>query len=140
MKRFMIGLVLLVCAVACEPNDVMKREENDARIDWVVETIKQVEVRGDASLVLDAKKDIEALVNAVNHAVLIPGILNVAPSHFTLRFVNMDGSEKSVWLWLEANESDGMVMFVDDTHTGYTLLKEEKEILLTLLYGEKANN
>jgi hypothetical protein len=50
----------------------------------------------------------------------------VAKNNFEISLIESEGNKETYFLWLRKDHSGGMIMNIEDTHTGYTL--QEKDV------------
>lgn len=80
------------------------------------------------------EEQIEAIVKAIKASTKIDGILDVTEPPFTLKLYYENDETKTYHLWVEKAGINyyGMIMDVEDTHTGYKLSEESVKVLLEL--------
>ncbi|MDW7650303.1 MAG: hypothetical protein SCK29_08910 [Bacillota bacterium] len=78
--------------------------------------------------------EIQPIVKAIETSTKIDGILDVTAPSFGLKLYDTNDAVKTYYLWVgQDTRYNGMIMDVEDTHTGYTLTEEAAEMLFTLI-------
>ncbi|WP_156499104.1 hypothetical protein [Fictibacillus phosphorivorans] len=116
LKLFFITLSILLagCSVYSEsketaPNLIMQ------------DTKEMLIVTGEVKKTFKNNKAVRIARDAIQSAERIPGILNVSKNNLEMTLVDLNGNKENYLLWLRKNSDSGMIMYADDTSTGYTL-------------------
>jgi hypothetical protein len=59
--------------------------------------------------------------------------MDVAKNNFEISLIDSEGNKETYFLWLRKSYSGGMIMNIEDTHTGYTLQEADVVRLKELL-------
>lgn len=57
----------------------------------------------------------------------------MAKNNFEISLIDSEGNKETYYLWLRKDYSGGMIMNIEDTHTGYTLQEKDVAELKDLL-------
>ena len=81
------------------------------------------------------EEQIEAIVKAIKASAKMDGALDVTEPPYALKLYYENGETKTYHLWVEKSGINyyGMIMDVEDTHTGYKLTEESVKVLLELI-------
>ncbi len=67
---------------------------------------------------LERPEDVERFHKAIQDAMQKQGILDVSMPDYEAE-LELEGKPVTVYLWLDSNSDQGMVIYSTDTHTGY---------------------
>lgn len=120
-------------AAAIEPDiipDLIKCYAFDEQEGWLGQSVPL--------FVLSAPSDISIVTGAIRDSIKVQGILNVASPHYEIMLQSQKTIVEIVYLWLPLNAETGvgMIMYPPDTHTGYTLTKQDTSALMSLFARE----
>ncbi|MBH0159048.1 hypothetical protein IHV10_22005 [Fictibacillus sp. 5RED26] len=121
MKKSLLKLILITlsilfagCSVYSESKEtapnLIKQNKKEALI-----------IAGDVNKTFKNNKAVRIARDAIQSAERIPGILNVSKNNLEMTLVDSNGNKENYLLWLRKDSDSGMIMYVDDTSTGYTL-------------------
>ncbi|MBH0167572.1 hypothetical protein IHV12_21935 [Fictibacillus sp. 7GRE50] len=121
MKKSLLKLILITlsilfagCSVYSESKEtapnLIKQDKKEALI-----------ITGDVNKTIKNNKAVRIARDAIQSAERIPGILNVSKNNLEMTLVDSNGNKENYLLWLRKDSDRGMIMYVDDTSTGYTL-------------------
>jgi hypothetical protein len=97
------------------------------------DTKEKLIVSGEVNKTFKNDKAIKIARDAIQSAERIPGILNVSKNNLEITLVDSNGNKENYLLWLRKDRDSGMIMYVDDTSTGYTLQRVDVVKLKKLL-------
>jgi hypothetical protein len=126
-KGFII--LSLICSIlfsGCTMNSETKQTNQ--------KTFEKLKVTGEVTKTFYQEEEIKIALDAIKSAEKIPGILDVAKSNFEISFIDSKGNTDTFFLWLKKDDNGGMIMNLEDTHTGYTLQEKDVAKLKELLY------
>jgi hypothetical protein len=82
------------------------------------------------------KKTLKKITTIIKTADKINGILDVAAPDYILEIHGFGNSIKTIYLWLEEENINGMIMYINETSTGYSIsevnTQKLKEVILSL--------
>lgn len=90
-------------------------------------------VTGEVNKTFHNNKAVKIARDAIQSAERISGILNVSKNNFEMTLVDSNGNNENYLLWLRKESDSGMIMYADDTITGYTLQRVDVVKLKKLL-------
>ncbi|MBH0163201.1 hypothetical protein [Fictibacillus sp. 26RED30] len=133
MKKSLLKLILITlsilfagCSVYSESKEtapnLIKQDKKEALI-----------ITGDVNKTFKNNKAVRIARDAIQSAERIPGILNVSRNDLEMTLVDSNGNKESYLLWLRKDRDSGMIMYADDTSTGYTLQRVDVVKLKKLL-------
>jgi hypothetical protein len=128
MKKGFIILSLIICSILFSGCPI-KSETKEA----TQETQEKLKVTGEINKTFYQEKEIKIARDAIKSAEKIPGILDVAKSNFEISLIDSKGNKETYFLWLRKEDNGGMIMNIEDTHTGYTLQKTDVAKLKKLI-------
>lgn len=97
------------------------------------ETQEKLKITGEVNKTFYEEKEIKIARDAIQSAEKILGILDVAKNNFEISLIDSEGNKETYYLWLRKDYSGGMIMNIEDTHTGYTLQEKDVAELKDLL-------
>ncbi len=97
------------------------------------DTKERLIVTGEVKKTFKNNKAVRIARDAIQSAERIPGILNVSKNNLEMTLVDSNGSKENYLLWLRTDSDSGMIMYADDTSTGYTLQRVDVVKLKKLL-------
>lgn len=75
------------------------------------------------------KKTLRKITNIIKTSKKLRGILNVAAPNYVLEIHGFKNSSKAIYLWLDEDSIKGMIMYINNTSTGYSISEENTEKL-----------
>ena len=118
MKKCFMLIVMLLCLTACseEKTDIIKLNE----------LLNFSTIKNDSEVIYNDQQTVELFKNAVQHAVKVDGIADVADPPYQFK---MAGDVYFLWL----HDDGGALMHATNTHTIYQLTEQDAKHLTELL-------
>ena len=121
MKKSLLKLILITlsilfagCSVYSESKEtapnLIKQNKKEALI-----------IAGDVNKTFKNNKAVRIARDAIQSAERVPGILNVSKNNLEMTLVDSNGNKENYLLWLRKDSDSAIIMYVEDTSTGYTL-------------------
>jgi uncharacterized protein YceK len=135
MKKRLIILSLIICAVlfsGCAQEKTSSTNGTETKKN-AQETQEKLKITGEVNKTFYEEKEIKIARDAIQSAEKILGILDVAKNNFEISLTDSKGNKETYFLWLRKDHSGGMIMNIEDTHTGYTLQEADVAKLKDLL-------
>lgn len=127
MKKGFINLSIIICSILFSGCSLTSdNEANQA-------PSEKLKVTGEVNKTFYEEKEIKIARDAIQSAEKILGILDVAKNNFEISLIDSEGNKETYFLWLRKDHSGGMIMNIEDTHTGYTLQEKDVAKLKDLL-------
>jgi hypothetical protein len=133
MKKGFIIFSIVVCSILFSGCNITSETNGTAHKKNTQETLEKLKVTGKVNKTFYKEKEIKIAQDAIQSAEKIQGILDVAKSNFEFSLIDSKGNKETFFLWLRKEDNGGMIMNVQDTHTGYTLQKTDVAKLKELL-------
>jgi hypothetical protein len=133
MKKGFIIYTIVVCSILFSGCNIYSETNGTAHKKNTQETLEKLKVTGEVNKTFYKEKEINIARDAIQSAEKIQGILDVAKSNFEISLIDSKGNKETFFLWLRKEDNGGMIMNVQDTHTGYTLQKRDVAKLKELL-------
>ncbi|MBH1939644.1 hypothetical protein I5677_01900 [Mobilitalea sibirica] len=83
--------------------------------------------------VVEDNRSIQTIVNSINSADQMPGVLDVAMPMYQITLTYKNKKEVDVLLWLSKDDIKGMCMLKQNNHVGYIIDEERTKSLINLL-------
>jgi organic radical activating enzyme len=132
-KRLFIIFSIVVCSILFSGFNITSETNGTVPKRNTQEILEKLKVTGEVNKTFYKEKEIKIARDAIQSAEKIPGILNVAKSNFEISLIDTKGNKETFFLWLRKEDNGGMIMNIEDTHTGYTLQKTDVAKLKELL-------
>ncbi|MED1865918.1 hypothetical protein P4V41_20930 [Fictibacillus nanhaiensis] len=121
MKKSLLKLILITLSILFAGCSVYS-ESKETALNLIIQDIKEaLIITGDVNKTFKNNKAVRIARDAIQSAERIPGILNVSKNNLEMTLVDSNGNKENYLLWLRKDSDSGMIMYVDDTSTGYTL-------------------
>jgi hypothetical protein len=128
MKKGFIILSIIICSILFSGCSLISETKGANQ-----ESSEKLKVTGEVNKTFYEEKEIKIARDAIQSAEKILGILNVAKNNFEISLIDSEGNKETYFLWLRKDHSGGMIMNIEDTHTGYTLQEKDVAKLKDLL-------
>ena len=128
MKKAFIILSIIICSILFSGCSLISETKGAKQ-----ESPEKLKVTGEVNKTFYEEKEIKIARDAIQSAEKILGILDVAKNNFEISLIDSDGNKETYFLWLTKDHSSGMIMNIEDTHTGYTLKESDVVKLKELL-------
>ncbi|MFE1246088.1 hypothetical protein ACFW35_18420 [Fictibacillus sp. NPDC058756] len=133
MKKGFIIFSIVVCSILFSGCNIYSETNGTAHKKSAQETLEKLKVTGEVNKTFYEEKEIKIARDAIQSADKILGILDVAKNNFEISLIDSEGNKETYFLWLRKDHSGGMIMNIEDTHTGYTLQEKDVAKLKDLL-------
>ncbi|MGM0807403.1 MAG: hypothetical protein ACQET8_22105 [Bacillota bacterium] len=135
MKKSLLSVFLITCCILFAGCSVSSESKETAPNLIKQETKELLIVTGEGEVKKTFKEDkaIKIARDAIQSAERITGILDVSKNNLEMTLVDSNGNKESYLLWLRKESDSGMIMYADDTSTGYTLQRVDVVKLKKLL-------
>jgi hypothetical protein len=132
-KGFFIIFSIVFCSIIFSGCNFTSETNGTVHKKNTQETLEKLKVTGEVNKTFYKEKEIKIARDAIQSAEKIPGILDVAKNNFEISLIDSKGNKQTFFLWLRRKDNGGMLMNIEDTHTGYTLQKTDVAKLKELL-------
>ncbi|MGA4722452.1 hypothetical protein [Fictibacillus nanhaiensis] len=133
MKKSLLSVFLITCCILFAGCSIYSESKETAPNLIKQDTKETLIITGEVKKTFKNDKAIRIARDAVQSAERIPGILNVSKNNLEMTFVDSNGKKESYLLWLRKESDSGMIMYADETSTGYTLQRVDVVKLKKLL-------
>ncbi|MBN3553036.1 hypothetical protein JYA63_02035 [Fictibacillus nanhaiensis] len=121
MKKSLLKLFFITFSILFVGCSVYSESKETAPNLIKQDTKETLIVSGEVKKTFKNDKAVRIARDAIQSAERIPGILNVSRNNLEMTLVDSNGNKENYFLWLRKDSDSGMIMYVDDTSTGYTL-------------------
>jgi hypothetical protein len=128
MKKGFIILSIIICSILFSGCSLISDKGTNQAA-----PSEKLKVTGEVNKTFYEEKEIKIARDAIKSAEKILGILDVAKNNFEISLIDSEGNKETYFLWLRKDHSGGMIMNIEDTHTGYTLQEKDVAKLKELL-------
>jgi outer membrane murein-binding lipoprotein Lpp len=129
MKKWLIIFSIIFCSILFSGCSLISETKGANQ-----ESSETLKVTGEVNKTFYEEKEVNIARDAIQSAEKILGILNVSKSNFEISLIDSEGNQETYFLWLRKGDSGGMIMNIEDTHTGYTLQEKDVAKLKDLLF------
>ncbi len=133
MKKSLLSVFLITCCILFVGCSVYSESKETAPNLIKQDTKETLIITGEVKKTFENDKAVKIARDAIQSAERIPGILNVSKNNLDMTLVDSNGNKENYLLWLRKDSDSGMIMYADDTHTGYTLQQLDVVKLIKLL-------
>ena len=139
-----LSLTLFVAIFGCQSKENISTETTDNQstniednekllVDSDFDSVSVSKLNSVDEITFDDNKTIDAFQRIFSSAVKVVGIVDMAAPEFNLKVGNNKENHQSFYLWIGEKGQRSTFMNTEDTHTIYTVSKEETEKLIELV-------
>ncbi|MBH0176173.1 hypothetical protein IHV09_21680 [Fictibacillus sp. 23RED33] len=121
MKKSLLKLILITLSILFAGCSVYSESKETAPNLIIQDKKEALIVTGEVNKTFKNNKAVRIARDAIQSAERITGILDVSKNNLEMTLVDLNGNKESFLLWLQKENDNGLIMYADDTSTGYTL-------------------
>lgn len=133
MKKSLLRLFFIAFSILFTGCSVYSESKETAPNLIKQDTKEMLIVTGEVKKTFKNSMAVRIARDAIQSAERIPGILNVSKNNLEMTLVDSNGYKENYLLWLRKESDSGMIMYANDTSTGYTLQRVDVVKLKKLL-------
>jgi hypothetical protein len=133
MKKSLLRVIFIAFSILLAGCSVYSESKENAPNLIMQDTKEALIIKGDVNKTFKNNKAVKIARDAIQSAERISGILNVSKNNLEMTLVDTNGNKENYLLWFRKESNSGMIMYAEDTSTGYTLQRVDVVKLNKLL-------